>query len=205
MTLSASTKRRFGADRPRTVLSILSVLLGSALVLGAFDAVTAAEPPKVAIFTFELAAGSPGADPTAMTAAGAAMLQGRGPAEADLKRLALVTDEFRKLVAERGQLKVVDLTPMAKKLDDAAPLHKCNGCDNDLAREAGADLAVLGRVQKLTPVLIHIDIVVKDVAADKPIRAMSVDVNGDTDESWLRGVRWLHRNRFVDPPLAPAK
>jgi len=188
------------AGRRGGLLSLFSGLGLAGLLLGGFDA-GATERPRIAVFDFELADGGVSADPTGMTAMGAAMLQGRGPDQADRQRLTLVTGEFRRLVAEKGQQTLVDLTPMAGKLADAAPLHKCNGCGTDLAREAGADLAVFGRVKKLTPLLIHIDITVTDVAADRPVRTMSVDVNGDTDESWTRGVRWLFRNRFADPPL----
>ena len=135
---------------------------------------TASAPKRVAVFASELAGSSAAMDPTGMTAAGAAMLV------------------------------LADLTPIAAKLEEAAPLHKCNGCDTDLARAAGADLAVLGKVQKLTAVLIHIDVAVKDVAADTILKSVSVDVQGDTEESWTRGVRWLVRNRLAEPPLGPA-
>jgi hypothetical protein len=181
-------------------------ILAAFLVLLPTWPIAAAEAPKLAVFHFELAAGGMPSDPTGMTAQGAAMLQGNNKlAEDDRRRLALATAELRRLIAEKADQQVLDLTPMAAKLEDAAPLHKCNGCDTDLAREAGADLSVLGKVQKLTPVLVHIDLTVKDVAADKVVRTMSVDVNGDTDEMWLRGVRWLFKNRFADPPLQVAR
>ena len=190
------------APRRRPALIFLSTWLA---LLGALGSFAAAEPARIVLFDFELADGGVPSDPTGMTALGAAMLQGRGPGEADKRRLALVSEELRRLVAARAEFAVVDLAPIAGKLAEAAPLAKCNGCDTDLARAVGADLAVLGRVQKLTPVLVHIDLTVKDVAADRPVRAVSVDVNGDTDESWLRGVRWLFRNRLVEPPLVPAR
>ncbi|MEJ1160806.1 DUF3280 domain-containing protein [Prosthecomicrobium sp. N25] len=186
------------------LLRSLRISAAAAALLAAWP-IAAAERPRLAIFDFELASGGMPADPTGMTAAGAAMLQGNNRlAEDDRRRLGLATAELRRLVAEKGDQAVVDLAPMAEKLKDAAPLHKCNGCDADLAREAGADFAVLGKVQKLTPVLVHIDIAVRDVAADTVVRTMSVDVNGDTDEMWVRGVRWLFRNRFAEPPLARA-
>lgn len=171
---------------------------------GAAEA-TAGAPKRVAVFAFELAGSSAAMDPTGMTAAGAAMLQGvSGTSPQDSAKLAAATEMLRGLVASRPGLVLVDLTPIAARLEEAAPLHKCNGCDTDLARAAGADLAVLGKVQKLTAVLIHIDVAVKDVAADTVLRSVSVDVQGDTEESWTRGVRWLVRNRLAEPPLGPA-
>lgn len=191
--------------RPRLGWKLLKiacvVVLQGAVALPWSIAAAGAEPAPVAVFAFELAGGGASTDPTGMTAAGAAMIQGNNRlAEADRKKLETVTEELRRQLVAKGDIRLVDLGPLAEKIKDAAPLHKCNGCETDLAREAGARLAILGKVQKLTAVLIHIDLTVKDVASDTVVRSTSVDVQGDTEESWTRGVRWLVRNRLADLP-----
>lgn len=186
----------------RAVLRLLRMTVVAGVAAGAWpNAAAAAE--RLAVFDFELADGGAPSDPTGNVVSGALMLQIGKVSLADRQKLAAATATLRRLAAERPEFALVDLEPMKAKLEAAAPLHKCNGCDTDLAREAGAELALLGKVTKLTSVLIHIDIAVKDVAADKVVRAVSVDVQGDTEESWTRGVRWLFRNRIADPPLRP--
>ena len=191
---SVSAPRRATA-RPLTGLAamVLAALVGASGPAGA-------GPAKVAVLPFEL--GDPGAaqDATGDPAAAAMALMNGGASTEDKRRLTLVSDEMRKLLAAASYA-IVDLGPQAKEIDDKSPLNRCNGCEADIAKAAGAELSVLGRVQKLTPVLIHFDIAVRDTTSGDLVRSVSVDVNGDTDEMWLRGVRWLFKNRLSEPPL----
>ena len=54
------------------------------------------------------------------------------------KRLQLITDELKKLVAENGRFEPVDLTPIMPQILEKQPLYKCNGCEDDLAKKVGA-------------------------------------------------------------------
>ena len=62
----------------------------------------------------------------------------------DLKRLKLVADELKSLMEKSGNYEVVDLSPMAKEIEAASPFNKCNGCEAELAKKAGAEIAVTG-------------------------------------------------------------
>ena len=163
-------------------------------------ALPAAAGTKIVIFPFEMADAGAMTDSTGQLSAGAFLLQQQGTPE-DGRRLKLATSTLTKFLEADPQLTVVSITPLDKKVADAAPLHKCNGCEADLAKELGADLAVLGKVTKLTPVLLHFDISVRDATSGDALRAVSVEINGDTDELWVRGVRWLYKNRLSDPAL----
>ncbi|MFL5169931.1 MAG: DUF2380 domain-containing protein, partial [Microvirga sp.] len=90
----------------------------------------AAEPLRAAVFDLELVDTSQEAE--------------RGERADQTARIALASAELRRLLADSGQLQVVDLTSRAAQIQDKSPLSKCNGCVEDLAREAGADLAVSG-------------------------------------------------------------
>jgi hypothetical protein len=147
----------------------------------------AAQPPTAAVFDLELVDTSQEAD--------------RGERADQAARTALASAELRRLLTESGQLRIVDLGPQAARIRDKSPLSKCNGCAEDLAREAGADLAVSGIVQKTSNLILSFAIRFKDVKSGMTVRAGQVDIRGNTDETWLRGVRWVVKNRLLAEPL----
>ena len=106
-------------------------------------------------------------------------------------KIALATDELRKLLAASGRYEVIDLAALATEIKAAQPLHKCNGCEADLAKKAGADVLVVGLVEKASDVLLNMTIEIRDVASGKAERVGSIVVQGNTDDMWLRSVRWL--------------
>jgi hypothetical protein len=104
-------------------------------------------------------------------------------------------------VVRDGGYELVQLTRFEPEIARAQPLRKCNGCEADLARQIGAEVAITGTVQNVSNLILNLNIYVRDAASGKLARAMSVDIRGNTDESWLRGVRWLVANRlFVERP-----
>ncbi|MGH6816262.1 MAG: DUF3280 domain-containing protein, partial [Hyphomicrobiaceae bacterium] len=76
-------------------------------------------------------------------------------------------------------------------------LHKCNGCEVEIARKTGAEIAITGTVQKVSNLILNVNLYVRNTADGKLIGAMSADIRGNTDESWVRGVRWLVVNRLL--------
>lgn len=155
----------------------------AALALLAPTAVSAA--PKTAIFAFELIDLS---------------LEGElGGVRADeAQRLALVSRELREL-AGAGGYEMVDLSGLAADTEKARPLHKCNGCAVDIARRAGAEIVITGTVSKVSNLILGFTIEVRDVASGRLTRVAQAGIRGNTDESWLRGLRWLAANRLFAP------
>lgn len=49
-------------------------------------------------------------------------------------------------------------------------------------------------VQKVSNLILNLNVEVRDAATDRIVYATSVDIRGNTDESWLRGVRRLVDN-----------
>ena len=114
----------------------------------------------------------------------------------DLRRTQLVTDELKSLMAKDGKYQVVDMSSKAKEIEAASPFHKCDACEVPIAKEAGADIAVTGYVDKLSTASITMQIVARDTKTGKPVKTMSATINGNTDDLWLHGVRYLWKNRF---------
>lgn len=114
----------------------------------------------------------------------------------DLRRLKVVADELAALMAKSDKYQVIDTSAFGKQIEAAAPFNRCDGCEVAIAKEAGAELAVTGNAEKLSDALISLQVFVRDVASGKPVKSMSAEIRGNTDELWLHGIRWLWRNRF---------
>ncbi len=115
----------------------------------------------------------------------------------DLRRLVLVADELKALLAKDDRYGVVDLSAQAAEIEKVSPFSKCDGCETPIAAAAGADLAVTGYVDKVSDALISLQLFVRDVKSGEMRKTMSAEIRGNTDDNWLHGLRWLWRNRFA--------
>jgi nitrate reductase NapAB chaperone NapD len=113
-------------------------------------------------------------------------------------RLNRVGDQLRKGLAESGKFIIVDIAPVeAEALKNN--LQACGGCDVDLAQRLGADLAITGTVQKVSNLILNMNVYIRDVHTGKLVISMSADLRGNTDESWSRAANYLLRNRLLEP------
>jgi hypothetical protein len=121
-------------------------------------------------------------------------LQGQmqGPRPDEHARLASLDTELRDMLRNSGCCTVLEVRPRAGSMN----MENCDGCEADLARQAGAKLSVTGWVQKVSNLILNINVVVRDVATNKIIHAGSVDIRGNTDESWSRGLSYLLSDRL---------
>jgi hypothetical protein len=144
-----------------------------------------ADPPKLAVFDFELVDTS---------------LQGEvdGPRKDEQARLMRVGDQVRKELAESGKFDLLDISPV-NAAAHGSNLQACGGCDVQYARRLDADLAITGVVQKVSNLILNINIYLRDVHSGRLVTSMSVDLRGNTDESWSRATSYLLRNRLLAP------
>jgi hypothetical protein len=143
-----------------------------------------ADPPKLAVFDFELIDTSlPGE------------FYGSKPEEARLLR---ISEQLRKELTESGRFQVLDIAPV-RDAARHANLQACGGCDLKLAGELGAELEITGMVQKVSNLIINLNIYLRDVKTGTMITAASADMRGNTDESWSRTMSYLIRNRLLAP------
>jgi uncharacterized protein DUF2380 len=70
----------------------------------------------------------------------------------------------------------------------------------DIARRAGVDIAITGTVRKVSNLILGFNIEVREVTSGRLTRVLQADIRGNTDDSWLRGIRWLVANRLLAAP-----
>ena len=69
-----------------------------------------------------------------------------------------------------------------------------------LAQEQlGADLAITGTVQKVSNLILNMNIYLRDARSGRLVTFMNADFRGNTDESWARTTSYLLRNRLLAP------
>jgi len=122
----------------------------------------------------------------------------RGARLDEQERLARLSDQLRQLLGDAGRFSLVDITSIASEAQ-ASNLQACGGCDMHLARRIGAELAITGTVQKVSNLILNMNIYVRDASSGATIAAMSADMRGNTDETWSRTLDWLVRNRLLAP------
>jgi Protein of unknown function (DUF2380) len=113
---------------------------------------------------------------------------------AQQSRLGLISDALRQEFTQRGLYRVIDNQAAARLISDSRAgqdLRNCNGCELDIGRALGAEVIVIGWVQKVSNLILNINIEVKDVSTGKTLYVKSVDLRSNTDNSWLRGIRYL--------------
>jgi hypothetical protein len=144
-----------------------------------------ADQPKLAVFDFELIDTS---------------LQGEmnGPRADEHDRLMRAGDQLRKGLSDSGRFQIVDITPV-NAAAHASNLQACGGCDVQFAQQLGADLFITGVVQKVSNLILNVNVYLRDAHSGQIVAAASTDMRGNTDESWSRAVNYLLRERLLAP------
>lgn len=163
----------------------MRALLALATLLLLVSAPARAEPPKLAVFDFELLDTS---------------LEGemRGPQADERDRLIRISDLVRRQLTESGKYQLLDMAPV-KAAAEGSNLQACGGCDVEYARRIGADLVITGVMRKISTLILNLTIFVRNVHTGQLIAAMNADFRGNTDESWTRATNYLIRNRLLAP------
>ncbi len=109
----------------------------------------------------------------------------------ELARIRAMDAALKAALEKSGAYRASDLTPVAADFAAVRDIHDCNACEIELAKKAGARLAVVAWVQKVSNLILNLSIRIEDVETGQIIKSGSVDIRGNTDESWNRGLKFL--------------
>jgi len=110
-------------------------------------------------------------------------------------RLQMLEDYVAEELQKRG-FTLVDVTPVEEAMNRVANVADCNFCDVLMARELGVDYSVVGEVQKVSNLILSMNLIVRDTVEGKHAKGMSVDIRGNNDNSWRRGMRYILKNNI---------
>jgi Protein of unknown function (DUF2380) len=163
--------------------AILAVVLIGLVEAGAVPG-RAGGVPSVAFFGFDLINTS---------------LEQTTPAEE--QRLEMLDELFRQKLDASGRFKIVPIpADMRKEIQSGPAIRGCNGCERSFATRAGADWAAWGTVQKVSNLILNINLYMEDARAGELKFVRSVDIRGNTDESWRHGLDYMLRHYLLAEP-----
>jgi hypothetical protein len=170
------------ASRSKTWCAAIGLLLWASYPNGA--PATENAVPKVAFFGFQLINTS-----LELTT------------NSELHRLDMLNELFRERLDNSGRFKIVPVPPDTQQRIAAGPeISGCNGCERDYAKSIGADWAAWGTVQKVSNLILNINLYMEDAASGKLEFVKSVDIRGNTDESWRHGLDYMLRHYLFEEP-----
>ncbi|PWR04272.1 hypothetical protein DKT77_01900 [Meridianimarinicoccus roseus] len=118
---------------------------------------------------------------------------GRDPAETARIRM------IEMMVAERFAaegFELVNLEPVQADLERTVNPAKCYGCDARMAKALGADYALVGEVQKVSNLILTMNLQLRDAENGETVKGRVVDIRSNTDEAWSRGIRYILKSAF---------
>jgi Protein of unknown function (DUF2380) len=118
--------------------------------------------------------------------------------DAERARLGSIEQLFKSELEASGRYSFVSIpSDLAAKMAAGPEMGNCGGCEVDYGKQVGADLAAWMTVQKVSDLILNINVYMADIATRKMTFVHSVDIRGNTDESWTRGLTYLVKNYLL--------
>jgi Protein of unknown function (DUF2380) len=113
-------------------------------------------------------------------------------------RLRNATAQVQRELAERQLYRVTNPEPshaLQRALRNQQEyLYRCDDCAEQVGKLMGVDLVMSTWVQKVSELILNVNVQIYDVKAQKVMFSKSVDMRGNDDVSWTRAVRFLVRD-----------
>jgi hypothetical protein len=142
-------------------------------------------PPvvKLAVFDFELDDVTPAASFLGQTTSDEATME-------------KVSSEARRMLAESGRFILVDVSKIDAEPVRSRSLRNCNGCEDGIALQAGADQALTGVVKRVTQTDYYVLVQISDAQTGKVLNQQDANFAGGPD-GWASGVRMLLKHQVL--------
>jgi uncharacterized protein DUF2380 len=114
--------------------------------------------------------------------------------DAENNRARLLDNILVDKLEQTGRFKFVPIPKaIAEQIDKGPFIGECNGCEIDYGRKLKADLIAWGTVQKVSNLILNLNVYMESVDSGKMTYIKSVDIRGNNDRSWTKGLEWMLR------------
>ncbi|MET1047739.1 MAG: DUF3280 domain-containing protein [Hyphomicrobium sp.] len=118
---------------------------------------------------------------------------------AERDRIAAIGKQFTSALTASGNYAGVTLTDDVRtKIANGQAVGSCGGCEAVYGKDLKADRVAWIVVQKVSNLILNMNVYIADPATDKYTFIKSVDIRGNTDESWSRSLTYLLNNYFFE-------
>ncbi|SPB18473.1 hypothetical protein NOV72_05673 [Caballeronia novacaledonica] len=110
------------------------------------------------------------------------------------ERLAMVSGALRDDLRARALFRVADnaqASDLIASLKSTQDMSACNGCERRVAKQLGTSRVGVCWVQKISNLILNMNLRVEDADSGALLFQRSVDIRGNTDLSWKRGAKAL--------------
>lgn len=91
---------------------------------------------------------------------------------------------------------------MRKSIAAGQPVGECGGCEIDYGKKQGVPVVIWGTVQKVSNLILNLNIYMADVPESKMLFVKSVDMRGNTDETWEQALNYMVKRYILKTPAA---
>jgi len=117
------------------------------------------------------------------------------------RRIHDLDTQFQQRLDASGRFKIVPIpADMQQQIAAGPEISSCNGCERDYAEHLGTELAAWGVVQKVSNLILNINVYIEEVQTGNLVFVRSVDIRGNTDESWQHGLSYMIRHYLFGEP-----
>jgi hypothetical protein len=118
--------------------------------------------------------------------------------DAERRRMDETGHTFRTMLEESGKYKFIALSDeLRQRIDRNQQPGQCGGCEIVYGKEIGASQVAWIHVQKVSELILNINLYIKDVDSGRMTFWKSVDLRGNNDESWQRSMRSLVKHYLL--------
>jgi hypothetical protein len=119
--------------------------------------------------------------------------------DAERKRMEMVGAQFQSALAASGGYQFVPVPDDLKaEIARGQAVGHCGGCEADYGKKLGANRVAWIMVQKVSNLILNMNVYIAGVGEDKYSFVKSVDIRGNTDESWSRSLKYLLDNYLFE-------
>lgn len=114
---------------------------------------------------------------------------------AETARLKRVSDELRSTLQKSEQYEIAPgpNVPSAS----VQSLGKCSDEQRAAATKAGFTLVACPWVQKVSDLILNLNIFIENLKTGQAVKGGSIDIRGNSDDSWDHGVRYLVKEHVL--------
>lgn len=125
--------------------------------------------------------------------------------EAEFRRLKLLDTLMDEKLKSSGRYKVVPVPEqIMRDVEKGQHFGECS-CETDYGKKVGAQLVGWGTVEKISNLILNINVYIADVKTNQYVFIRSVDIRSNDDRSWTKGLGWLIKKYLLPEKAAKAR